>query len=75
MNCDPITSWMLTAEFFFVLLGSGDTVHVYEILAVVFWGAGTEMDRSSSVETLKVIVSESAGLSMLESYKYENDFV
>jgi len=55
------------APFFLeVLVGSGDTVHVYEILAVVFCGAGTEMDKSSSTETLKVKVSRFAGLSMLE---------
>jgi hypothetical protein len=49
-----------------VLDGNGDTVHVYEILAVVFCGAGTDMDKSSSAETLKFRFSNSAGLLMLE---------
>jgi hypothetical protein len=50
-----------------VLDGSGDTVHVYEILTVVFWTAGADMDKSSSAETLKVIASDSAGLLILEN--------
>lgn len=44
---------------------SGDTVHVYDILAVVFCGAGTTMDKASSAETLNVKASEPAGLLML----------
>ena len=48
--------------------GSGDTVHVYEILTVAFCCAGADMDKSSSSETLKAMVSNSAGLVMLEMY-------
>jgi len=51
-----------------VVDGSGDTVHVYEILTVAFCSAGADMDKSSSSETLKAMVSNSAGLVMLEMY-------
>jgi hypothetical protein len=51
-----------------VVDGSGDTVHVYEILTVAFCNAGADMDKSSSSETLKAMVSNSAGLVMLEMY-------
>jgi hypothetical protein len=51
-----------------VVDGSGDTVHVYEILTVAFCNAEADMDKSSSSETLKAMVSNSAGLVMLEMY-------
>jgi hypothetical protein len=49
-----------------VLVGSGVTVQVYEILALAFCRAGAAMDKSSSLETLKLMVSDPAGLLILE---------
>jgi hypothetical protein len=49
-----------------VPVGSGVAVHVYEVLSLAFCRAGAAMDKSSSLETSKLMVSDPAGLLILE---------